>query len=217
MIRTEPHRTYAVNPTYTYFITDSTPVDSTSQPPLAALTLSDCPNICDRYRLDVAGVLQPQVFVTDVPATQGGLISTSQASYDESSFTVSYRGLMPVSYRTNCVYYFNAFTISMVYLKIIPTTFADLVYVIGDPLASYRLTAFSLNHPAYAANPRFTIVYELIDARTGLAPIAPVTEFLLNLDNTLRTFDLQTYGVSVWVGTYDFKWRAKFADYNPSY
>jgi hypothetical protein len=115
------------------------------------------------------------------------------------------------------VYYFNAFTISMVYLKIIPTTFADLVYVIGDPLASYRLTAFSLNHQAYAANPRFTIVYELIDARTGLAPIAPVTEFLLNLDNTLRTFDLQTYEVSVWVGTYDFKWRAKFADYNPSY
>jgi hypothetical protein len=124
---------------------------------------------------------------------------------------------MPVSYRTNCVYYFNAFTISMVHLTIIPNTFADLVYAIGDPLASYTLTAFTLNHPEYAANPRFTIIYELIDASTGLPPNAPVTEFLLNVDNTLRTFDLQNNGVSVSLGTYNFKWRAKFADYNPTY
>jgi hypothetical protein len=124
---------------------------------------------------------------------------------------------MPVSYRTNCVYYFNAFTISMVHLTIIPTTFPDLVYAIGEPLASYTLTPFSLNHPAYANNPRFTILYELIDAGTGLAPNIPVSNFLLNLDNTLRSFDLQSYSVSISLGIYNFKWRAKFADYNPTY
>jgi hypothetical protein len=54
MIRTEPHRTY-VSPTYTYFITDNTPIDSLSVPPLDALVLTDCPNFCTGYRLDVAG------------------------------------------------------------------------------------------------------------------------------------------------------------------
>ena len=68
MIRTELHRTYAT-PTYTYFITDNTPVDSLSVPPLDALELTDCPNFCTGYRLDVAGALQSPVFVNYMAAT----------------------------------------------------------------------------------------------------------------------------------------------------
>jgi hypothetical protein len=70
MIRTEPHRSYAT-PTYTYFVTDNTPVDSLSVPPLTidAMDLTDCSNFCTGYRLDVAGALQSPVFVNFVPAT----------------------------------------------------------------------------------------------------------------------------------------------------
>jgi hypothetical protein len=58
------------------------------------------------------------------------------------------------------------------------------------------LAAFSLNHPAYASNTRFNILYELLDVSTGLAPASPVTNFLLNLDTTtLRRFDVYTDGI----------------------
>jgi hypothetical protein len=105
----------------------------------------------------------------------------------------------------------------MVYLKILPTTFTSIVYAIGDPLVSYSLPAFSLNYPAYASNPRFTILYELIEAFTGLAPALPITNTLLNLDNTLRSFDIYSDDFGMSIGTTNLIWRAKFDSYNPTY
>jgi hypothetical protein len=105
----------------------------------------------------------------------------------------------------------------MVYLKIVPTAFPSIVYVLGDPLMSYGLTSFSLNHPEYATNPRFTILYELIEANTGVAPALPITNSLFNIDNSLMTFDVYSNGAGVTLGATNLIWRAKFASYNPSY
>jgi hypothetical protein len=83
---------------------------------------------------------------------------------------------------------------------------------------SYSLTDFSLNHPAYASNPRFSILYELLDASTGLAPASPVTNFLLNLDiTTFRRFDVYSNGIGQAIGITNLIWRAKFTSYNPTY
>ena len=105
----------------------------------------------------------------------------------------------------------------MVYLKIVPTAFPSIVYVLGDPLVSYQLTSFSLNHPEYAANPRFTILYELIEASTGVAPASPITNALLNIDNSLLKFSILSNGAGVSLGATNLIWRAKFASYNPPY
>ena len=78
--------------------------------------------------------MQVPVFVNYDQTLNKININTAKGSYDGMTFKVSYRGKMPVSYRTNCVFYYDVFTVLMVSLKIIPSAAASVSYNIWDPV-----------------------------------------------------------------------------------
>ena len=62
----------------------------------------------------------------------------------------------PSSARSNCLFYYHALKLTLVSLEIMPpaTPYPDIIYLVGSTIDVILNPAFTLNHPAYASNPR---------------------------------------------------------------
>lgn len=80
------------------------------------------------------------------------------------------RGIMPTSFRTPCVYYYEAFTVNMYHVTINNAPVPTMTYTIGDPATSYPFTAFTTNFPTLV-DPDIDLVYTVCGSSAG----APLT------------------------------------------
>ncbi len=64
-------------------------------------------------------------------------IISNDTSLDGKTFDVYYRGVMPVSYRSNCVFYFRAFILEAHFVDIVFTPINEIKYTLGDPQATH--------------------------------------------------------------------------------
>jgi len=90
------------------------------------------------------------------------------------------RGIMPTSFRTPCVYYYEAFTVNMYYVIINAyTPQPTMTYTILDPATSYPFTAFTTNFPTLV-DPDLDLVYTVCGSATG-APLSTLeASFFVN-------------------------------------
>lgn len=212
LFHTEPDRTYPTSPSHSYFLSDTMAIDTTSTPPVTTpITPAACGTTCVGYILDIqSNAYYPTSSFTYNVASTGGSVTITNTAIT-GTYSVLMRGVLPTSYMTACMYYFQLMTLQVTYVTIIPTTISSINYDISYPSTTVTVTAFTVS-PATATASRFTILYALTDNLGDPLPaaIVPVITFS-GLTLTVYTNDFTT------AGTYSLAIKAYFTSYNPTY
>lgn len=126
------------------------------------------------------------------------------------------RGILPLSYRTSCVYFYEAFKIYMLRPNLTSNNQTlSFNYSIFSPIQAISLPLFE--KVPNITDSRFSINYNITTSLGADLLTTPYNQFLSKFNNkTNPMFSVYTRNLSL-AGSYLFKVNARFQNYNPDY